>query len=466
MSAKTNRIATIDMLRGIAIVGMILCANIGFNSGLPAWMFHAQTPPPTYAFNPDVPGITWVDLVFPFFLFSMGAAFPLAMRKKLENGVSRWKVAGGLLKRWFILTAFGLILGNAYAIGGSSRPSWSIYLFNISLWMAMFMAFVRVSLKNAEGWKKHLGTAVNLCGAAMLVMLAFILSRWFGITLNRYSSDIIIMILANIAIWGGLIWMFTKDSLRLRWLVFLFVATIKALDSYTPEVLSFIPSTGSLSWLFSWKWLQYLLIAIPGSIVGDIILRHARSGQHISFDRRSITAGAIAMTAACVQLWGLFTRHIAADFIISAVLAAAFIGLTWKQNNVFTKTAIIGFVLMLVGIAMDPVDGGITKDHCNLSYVFTTSGMAALTTAFLLMLETRYSIKGQFLAGVGQNPMLAYTVTNFLTGPVLALLGILPALYSLAEGSQFWGIIQGVFITFLMMCVTYAFTRLKLFWRS
>lgn len=32
------------------------------------WMFHAQTPPPTYAFNPDVPGITWVDLVFPFFL--------------------------------------------------------------------------------------------------------------------------------------------------------------------------------------------------------------------------------------------------------------------------------------------------------------------------------------------------------------------------------------------------------------
>jgi predicted acyltransferase len=111
MTAKTNRIATIDMLRGIAIVGMILCANIGFNSGLPAWMFHAQTPPPTYAFNPDVPGITWVDLVFPFFLFSMGAAFPLAMRKRLESGMSRWKVTGSLLKRWFILSAFGLILG-------------------------------------------------------------------------------------------------------------------------------------------------------------------------------------------------------------------------------------------------------------------------------------------------------------------------------------------------------------------
>jgi hypothetical protein len=92
--------------------------------------------------------------------------------------------------------------------------------------------------------------------------------------------------------------------------------------------------------------------------------------------------------------------------------------------------------------------------------------MAALTAAFLLMLEFRFSIKGKFLAGVGQNPMLAYTVTNFLTGPILALLGILPALYGLAAGSQFWGVAQGIIITFIMMCVTYVFTRLRLFWRS
>ena len=88
MERKNGRIASIDIIRGIAIVGMVLCANIGFNSGLPAWMFHAQTPPPTYAFNPEVAGITWVDLVFPFFLFPLGAALPFAMRKRLENGMS------------------------------------------------------------------------------------------------------------------------------------------------------------------------------------------------------------------------------------------------------------------------------------------------------------------------------------------------------------------------------------------
>ena len=119
-----ERIASIDILRGIAIAGMILCANIGFNSGLPAWMFHAQTPPPTYAFDPTCAGLTWVDLVFPFFLFPMGAAFPFAMRKRIESGQSLWKIILGLVKRWLILTCFALLLGNAYSVSATAQPAW------------------------------------------------------------------------------------------------------------------------------------------------------------------------------------------------------------------------------------------------------------------------------------------------------------------------------------------------------
>ncbi len=69
MIMKKGRVYSIDALRGLAIIGMVLCSAIGFNSGLPAWMFHAQTPPPTYEFNPSIAGLTWVDLVFPFFIF-------------------------------------------------------------------------------------------------------------------------------------------------------------------------------------------------------------------------------------------------------------------------------------------------------------------------------------------------------------------------------------------------------------
>lgn len=458
--STTKRIASIDLIRGIAITGMILCANIGFNSDLPAWMFHAQTPPPTYAFNPDVPGITWVDLVFPFFLFPMGAAFPLAMRKRLEKGQSIISVAGSLVKRWAILTLFALLLGNAYAIWGTTQPAWQVYVFYIAVWAGMFLSLVRV---NRPG---RLGIWVNLSGIAMLTALGFVFTRHFGIALNRYASDIIIMILANIALWGGLIWMFTRDNLKLRWIVFLLIASVKALSSYAPQALSFVPSCGSISWLFSYEFLQYLLIAIPGSIIGDMIMKHSRSGAPDEVTAKGTAGGFVALAAVVLQLWGLFTRNVLADFILSAMLCISFIALTWKNHGIAAKTGFIGFALMLTGIIFDPIDGGITKDHCNLSYVLTTGGMAALVTSFLLTLELRFGVKGPFLAGVGQNPMIAYTVTTFLIGPVLNLIGFLPWLYGLAAGSPFWGVMQGVIITFLMMCATYSFTRLKLFWRS
>ncbi len=458
-TTPSKRIITIDILRGITIFAMILCANIGYYSDLPAWMFHGQTPPPTYAFNPDVPGITWVDLVFPFFLFTMGAAFPLAMRKRLESGVSRWEVTGSLFRRWLTLTIFAIVLGNAYQIGASPRPEFVKGIFSLALWGVMFMSLVRLK----DDRKCRL---VNNAGMFLLIVMAVIGTDYMGLKLSRWSSDIIIMILANIAIFGGLIWMFTKDNLRLRWLILLFIIAIKALSSYTPEVLAWVPSMGSIGWFFSWGFLQYLVIAVAGSIVGDKLLDHSRSGEAVRIDSYHIAAGIIALAAMLVQLWGLFTRHILADFVISAVLGAAFVALTWKRRNIMTWLGYFGFAFMLVGIIFDPIDGGITKDHCNLSYMITTTGMTALTGAFVLALELKWQIKGRGLSGSGQNPMLAYTVTNFLTGPILTMCGITAWLDAISVGSPFWGVVRGLVFTLLMVAVTCFFTKKKLFWRS
>ena len=459
MAAQSKRIITIDILRGITIFAMILCANIGYYSDLPAWMFHGQTPPPTYAFNPDVPGITWVDLVFPFFLFTMGAAFPLAMRKRLENGASRWSVAGSLFRRWLTLTIFAIVLGNAYQIGSSSRPEIIKGLFSIVLWGVMFLSLVRV--KDEKKTK-----LLNNTGLFLLIVMAVLATDWLGLSLSRWSSDIIIMILANVAVFGGLIWMFTKDNIRLRWLVLLFIIALKALASYTPEVLSWIPALSSIGWFFSWGFLQYLVIAVAGSIAGDMLLSHSRSGVKTDIDGYHIAAGITALVAMLVQLWGLFTRHVLADFIISAALAGAFVALTWKRRNILSSLGYFGFAFMLVGIMFDPIDGGITKDHCNLAYMLTTTGMTALTGVFVLALELKWNIKGRGLSGCGQNPMLAYGVTNFFTGPILAMLGIGAWLDTISLGSPFWGVIRGLVYTFLMVAVTCFFTNKKLFWRS
>lgn len=450
-----KRIATIDILRGIAIFGMILCGNIGFGSGLPGWMFHCQTPPPTYAFDPTNVGITWVDLVFPFFLFTMGAAFPLSMRKKLENGTSKWAITGNLFKRWLTLTIFALVLGNGYQTGQSARPEYQVMIYNILLWGVMFMSLVRTD-------NRH----INNAGMFLMVVMAFIRIDYFGVPLNRWTCNIIIMILANIAIYGGLIWMFTRNSIKMRLLVLLFIASIKALASYAPETLAWAPRFTAIGWFFNWKFMQYLFVAVAGSIAGDMLLEYSRSGQKAVIQKKHIAAGFIAIAAVIVQLWGLYTRHVFLDFTISAALGGAFVLLTIKDRNIMSKIGYMGFIFMLIGIALDPVDGGITKDHCNLSYLFTTSGMAALTAAFLLMLEIKWQIKGRGLSGSGQNPMLAYTVTSFFTGPVLTLIGIGAWLDNICVGSPFWGVTRGLVYTLLMVAVTCFFTNKKLFWRS
>ena len=472
----TKRIVTIDILRGITIFAMILCANIYFPN-LPAWMFHGQTPPvehvvttysgetlsdistyeyTTYNFNPDVKGITWVDLVFPFFLFTMGAAFPLAMRKKLENGTSKGTVASSLVKRWLTLTAFAIVLGNGYQIGIDTTSG---LIFRIALWTAMFLALVRVDNKP---WGKNLNT-VGLC---LLVVLDIIRVEYFGLPINKWNSDIIIMILANIAIFGGLIWMFTKDCMKLRWLVLLLIIGIKAISSYAPEALEKVPSLESIGWFFRWDFLQYLIIALAGSIVGDKLLNYSRSGVKAEIGKLHIYAAIIALGAMLVQLWGLFTRQVVADFIISTALAVVFIALTWKRRNIVTWLGYFGFAFMLIGIAFDPLDGGITKDYCNLSYMLTTIGMTALTGAFVLALELKWNIKGRGLSGCGQNPMLAYTVTNFFTTPILVMLGVCPWLMNQGWSSPTWAIINGLTYTLLMVAITCYFSKKKLFWRS
>jgi hypothetical protein len=98
--------------------------------------------------------------------------------------------------------------------------------------------------------------------------------------------------------------------------------------------------------------------------------------------------------------------------------------------------------------------------------MLTTTGMTALTGAFVLALELKWNIKGRGLSGCGQNPMLAYTVTTFLISPILAMCGVGPWLMAQGHSSPVWAMICGLTYTLLMVAVTCFFTKKKLFWRS
>ena len=125
-----NRALALDALRGYAIITMVLSATI-VTHVLPGWMSHAQTPPPDHVFNPLLPGITWVDLVFPFFLFAMGAAFPFSIRKRAEKGDSKLKLVYEAVKRGIQLTFFAIFIQHFYPYMLSSPQDMRAWLLAI-----------------------------------------------------------------------------------------------------------------------------------------------------------------------------------------------------------------------------------------------------------------------------------------------------------------------------------------------
>jgi predicted acyltransferase len=93
-----NRLLSLDVFRGITIAGMVLVNNPGTWSAIYPPLAHAEWH-----------GITPTDFIFPFFLFIVGVAIPLALGKRVEEGVTR-DVYFKILRRTAIIFLLGLFL--------------------------------------------------------------------------------------------------------------------------------------------------------------------------------------------------------------------------------------------------------------------------------------------------------------------------------------------------------------------
>lgn len=459
-----KRIASVDALRGITIFMMILCSTIGWNSGLPAWMFHCQCPPPTYAFDPAVKGITWVDLVFPWFLFSMGAAIPFALGSRLRKGASVGQVSLGIVKRWLTLAAFGLVLGNSYLFMDYSDLPRS--LVRLGIWCGLFLALWRVP-KNAHipGW------AVSLAGWLVVIAMLFVGKAAFDAPLGLHHIDIIIMVMSLVALAGGFAWLLTREKPLWRLVLLLVVFATKEINWQTGAfgVLNF---PYWIDWLLNWRYMQYLFVILLGTFVGDMLSAASRAGEPLCAEPRrggSAFAAIICLLTVPLALWGFFTRNIWMLLAAVAVCTVTAHVLTARDRSVWASIMRIGFAALMLGIIFDPIDGGITKDHCNMSYMLSSGGLACLMTSFLLWCESHAALRGRTLSRnftmTGQNPMIAYTVTGFIILPVVSLFK--PDLFAgLIEGNPVLGALRGLVITCMMVALTCLCTKNKIFWRS
>ena len=466
-----KRVAAIDVLRALAIIGMVVSGQMLWNAELPAFMFHAQLPPPTFAFNPEVPGITWVDLVFPFFLFSMGAAMPLALRRREEQGAGWKEVTGSALHRFVWLASFAIILGNTRMGLLGSVERWVAALATLLIWGLFFAMFVRV-----PKMEKRKNTLLNWGGFVLLVGATLLYKPIFGVEVSLHKSDVIILILASMALFGTLLWWLTRNSLAMRMVVIGGVALLKMASSVEGSWCQWLWEQTPAVWLFRFEFLKYLCLVLSGTVAGDVIHRALKGAPATDtpHDRRQawLTASLVVLMVALIltQLWGLFVREVGMTVLLSVVLCAV-VGVVLKYLRTPEKALLrslfgVAVVLLLIGLVAEPLEGGIKKDHATISYFFVTGGMASFVLIAALALELRFGIRFRALEACGANPMFAYTASGYLITPIAVLTSLSVLIERFANLTPWCGFWRGVRFALLVIAVTYPFTRKNYYWKS
>src|SRR5580700_3068084 len=101
-AAPAQRITSIDALRGFVMFTMIYVNDLDERLS-PPWMKHFHGPN----------GMTFVDLVFPAFMFIVGLSIPIAMTIRLNKSDSPLVLFGHVLVRTLSLLAIGILMVNS-----------------------------------------------------------------------------------------------------------------------------------------------------------------------------------------------------------------------------------------------------------------------------------------------------------------------------------------------------------------
>lgn len=466
-----NRSYALDALRGYAIITMVLSGTIAWGT-LPRWMYHAQTPPPTHVFDPTVPGITWVDLVFPFFLFAMGAAFPFSIGKRIGEGYSKLKLVWATVKRYVQLVFFAIMVQQFYPWVTSSPQDMTAWLLALLCFALLFPMFMRMPFKAPEWVHTAIKVAAFALALAIMYFKPYVSDKGF----DPNNSNIILLVLANMALFGTLIYIATKNSKVLRLIILPFIMAVflgKDIEgSITKAIYDFTP----LAWAYKFNFIKYLFIVLPGSIAGEYLYewmnKQKESNDAENKDKSlSIILSLIGIAVIIINLVCLLNRWLVPNLLINIVLlgAGCLLLKNAKTNNqqLWKKLFYCGAYLTLLGLFFEPFEGGIKKDSSTFSYYFMTAGLAFLGMMIFHVLCDffKYRKATSSLVMSGQNPMIAYVATSILVMPLINIFGLSEYLGKV-NGNFFLGLMHGVIPTTIAVLVTMFFTKMKWFWRT
>jgi len=397
------RITSIDALRGFVMFMMIFVNDLaGAGKIVPDWMVHFSD-----RHQPGESGMTFVDLVFPAFLFIVGMSIPLALGARRAKGEPAWKILGHVALRTIALLSIGILM--VHETPDTAALGWSGNWWCVLMYASAIAAFCRISPPAAipksqwPAWQMA-NRAVRLIGIATLVWLAFAF---------RGSNGERIITLSPLA-------------LSTRWYGIL----------------------GLIGWAYLVTSLVYLLCdtnrtAILGCMALLMCLFIAdRKGAFEGFWLKNIvgigeTLGSLpAISVGALLLGSMLTRANSADL---------------KTRSSFTFWFIAGCAG--AALLLNPAYG-ISKNSATPSWCLWSSAItAALWYGFYLICDVR-SVKAisRPLSLAGQNVLLAYLLSEMMPGLLEAL--HLGSWYGHLAANLGWAITRSALGGFLILLVS------------
>jgi hypothetical protein len=176
-----------------------------------------------------------------------------------------------------------------------------------------------------------------IAGSLILLGLFGALHHLDRVTFRLQRFDIIIMVLANNALAGALLYLLQRRYRHTLWISFALMCAFflsgRAGDNWIAAIYNYSP----LPWLLSWNYLKYLLVIIPGIYTGIVVrnavLAHSFSVPVTSGSRNTGLLLISSLALPLVSVVGLYLREMSYTFILTLLLITLFLAALRKWDH-------------------------------------------------------------------------------------------------------------------------------------
>ncbi len=394
-SSAVTRLYSLDAFRGLVILTMTFVNYLAGIEGIPAWAQHMPE---------KGDGYTFVDLVFPGFLFIVGVAIPLAFHKRIARGDSMFDLVRRVIGRAAALIFLGVIMVNSgfYSAKdtGMKRQWW--YLLAMCMVVVLWNMYPTAVSKRKRQFFLGLRIAAAVILAGLLVIFR-----------GKNAAGEVVWLQHS---WWGILGL-------IGW-------------AYLVASIAYLIFRGS----------SPALMGVPGFLIALYI-----GDRHGALDWLGPVHDFIGV--------GQVLGSTAADVVIGVIVGNTFVGAAAAMSPAKRAGFFLwfGIGLYVAGMLLRPLHG-INKIAATDAYALVSGGICCLgfLAVYCAMDWLRFRRWAGPVVPVGQNALLAYILPGMI-GNFCFVIGLPGILWKYHAG---WpGTFNVLVVTLLVMVVTWGATR-------